>query len=196
MANVTELMRNLNRAVDDTVPLIDALDLFNSALRDLAPVARIPAKVVIPVTVTDFSKPLPTNLVELRSVNVAFVGGLGSYELGELVNKYGIRVEDNKTIEWDSPFLYDGSITARYYRMPVMLAAPIDVPEIPEAFHNALVHYGAREFFAADDEPALSRDRGDKYMQMKAELAIFGMKQGVTGQPVFVDARPPWLRRR
>jgi hypothetical protein len=193
MPKVSELRKAVEDAVEDNIPPSKAIGWFNSALRDLAMVARIPSKVLIPIppdsTITEVT--LPTDIVELREVTVEFDGmePLALEDAG-----YGLKIYENASIEWRQP-LPSGRFVSRYYRYPVMLANETDIPEIGLPFHDALTHYATCEYYLADDETELARLADNKYQGIKAQLDEHTSKRG-TSAPRRSDPRPSWARGR
>lgn len=189
----TDLKRLLEKAIDDTLDNATTIDYFNSALRDLAPVARIATKATIPFTKTERSKTLPTNIVELKQVTVTFASGT-SYKLEDLAYAYGMEIYENQSIDWTKDLPEDGTFEVRYYRTPIMLTTITETPEIPEMFHDALVHYGTREYFDADDEESVKANT--KYLVLKAALDNHTSNRGTPSRPALPKGPPqPWLRR-
>lgn len=193
MPNVEVLKRQLELSLEgDTVQPIVAMDVFNAGLRDLATVARIPGKVTISFLKGDKSLTLPTDIVEIREVEIYFNNGT-EITIDDLHPRYGMKVDENTTIEWKKDLEDDGHVVVKYYRYPQSITTLSDVPEIPEIFHDALVHFGTREVLDGDDEDGRKADM--KYQRKKAELDLHTKNRGMSSKPVKTDARPPWARR-
>ena len=58
----------------------------------------------------------------------------------------------------------------QFYRLPTELVVATDVPELPPAFHMALVYGAAAECARADGEPSLAQDMDQKFERLKMEF--------------------------
>lgn len=190
MPNVKALRRMVDNAIETSMPVPDALDSFNNCLKELASVAKIPAKLVVPISGTG-SIDFPTNMVKFRSITLKV--GDTTYTQEESLQQYSMVIHDDQELEWTMDIPVGSNLTIRYYRVPTELKLDADIPEIPEHIHPALVHYAAKDFFTADDELELANAHTAQYLSYKATLKRDVEERGTTSV-VVMDARPPWAR--
>lgn len=190
----TVLKRSLERMVDDAVDNTDAVDLYNSALKDLSPVARKKTKTLVAFLLTDRSLALPTNILTVEKIRFNFNDGT-FFDLSELATEYGVEVYNNETIVWVKDLPNSGSVEVRYTRTLVAMTAITDIPDIEETYIDALNHYAAREIFDNDEEPEQALKHSAKYQAKKAEYDMYTKDKGISKAPALANVRPAWARR-
>jgi hypothetical protein len=169
---LNDIVRQVNRDIDDQYDLIDVMDWVNRALDDLTPAAKRQATAVL-----DDSLILPDDLQELLFVssNYQFLKKLSiEDEYGE-----GYKVWGNSLILQN---VDTGPVTIYYYRKLNHVANGDDIPELEEQFHDLLVYFclGSVQFFDEDYE-----ERPDsflRYENRKKEYVQFIEKRGRKGR--------------
>lgn len=148
MATVKELIRRTNRITDDEWDNIDLIDWFNQCQAEaLAHVLYLPATADLPLS--------PSGVYTLPS---DFKGDLDVVNSGTTFDIFGkeLRMYGNKP-----PIL-----TIEYNKYPKKITtSPDQIPDMPEAFHDLYIFYGAMMAMLADEEH-------ERYMHFREQFIV------------------------
>lgn len=165
---INDILRQVNRDIDDQYNLQDILDWVNRCLDDLTLIAKRQATTILDGTFT-----LPTNLHELLFVsqNNQFLKKLSMTD----ENSCGYKQWGNSLTLQNTD---NSPLTIYYFRKLNRVANGEDVPDLEEEFHDLLVYFclGSMQFYDEDYE-----DRPDsfiRYQNRKQEYIQFIEKRG------------------
>jgi hypothetical protein len=161
--NLTNIVSQVSRDIDDDYDLNDIKDWVNRALDDLTPISKRQTSATLNDTLT-----LPEDLHELLFVsqNNQFLNNLSMSDLYSCgYKKWG----DSLTIQNGDT----STVTIYYYRKLNHVEAGDDVPDLESEFHDILIFFclGNGQFYDEDytDRP----DSFNRYEARKQEYSRF-----------------------
>lgn len=176
--NLQELIKEVNKDIDDSLSNADITQWLNRALDDLTPVAKYKKTAVIPLFVGGSNYSLPTDLQEIELV-------MGENELFEIplkdrtsrgYKKWGDTITLQPTPD------NDGELTLYYHAKLPHLKNNDDVPAIPSHYHDLLVLYTVARAKYQDEEPEMQMNAWSEYQAKRREFAAEQNKYGEIGQ--------------
>lgn len=169
---VSEILRQVNRDIDDQYNLQDVVDWINRCLDDLTPIAKRQASSTLDSTLT-----LPSDLHELL-----FVSQNNQYlKKLSMSDQYSCGFK-----EWGSALTLQNvdatPVTIYYYRKPNKVATGADTPDLETEFHDLLVYFclGSAQFF--DEDYELRPDSFGRYNARKQEYIRYIEKRDRKGR--------------
>lgn len=168
----SELIKQVNRDLEEEYDAADINEWLNRCLDDLTPVAKKEAKANITITV-DNSFLTPADLHELDYVEVNDC----EYKLVPIRDKSstGYKLWDGQLSLQNGPT--DGTIDLYYHKKLTHLANPDDVPEIEEEFHDLLILYAIGHLQFTEEDYDDRPDLLNRYQQRKNEFASYVAQQ-------------------
>lgn len=166
--NLSQLINEVNKDIDDSMPDQDIIGWLNRGLDDITPIARVEGKKVTDVSPLNAYE-LPEDLYEMVHLTVDDQ----TYESVSLRDKTmrGYKIWGN--VLSLNPAAESGLIELYYYKQLNHLVNSEDVPGIPSQFHDLLVLYAVAHTQFADEEPERQRDAMMRYNQRKLEYEAY-----------------------
>jgi hypothetical protein len=141
---VNDILRQVNRDIDDQYNLLDVVDWINRCLNDLTPIAKRQASMSLNSPFT-----LPTNLHELLFVS----------QNNQFLKKLSMEEYSNEGYkQWGDVLTTQNTgishLTIYYHRKLDKVANGEDVPDLEEEFHDLLIYFclGSMQFYDEDYE--------------------------------------------
>lgn len=183
---LSELLREVNKDIDDSLDNSDITAWFNRCLDDLAPIIKKEAKTVMDIDSTN-AYTIPEDLYELHMV---FADDNQYFPIPiQDKDSKGYKIWANEMSFQKGP--ESGEIKLYYHRKLSSLVNADDVPEIPTPFHDLLIHYAVAYSQYADDEHERQRDAFNRYYQRKQELESYILHNSNTSYTVQI-VNPIW----
>lgn len=161
--NVNDILKQVNRDIDDQYDLGDVIDWINRCLDDLTPIARRQTS-----TTLDSTNTLPIDLHELLFVS----------QNNQFLKKLSISDQYSEGFkEWGNTLTLQNvdttPLTIYYHRKLNHVANGNDIPDLETEFHDLLILFclGNMQFFDEDYE---SRpDSFNRYQARKQEYVSY-----------------------
>jgi hypothetical protein len=169
---LSEIIRQVNRDIDDDYEASDITDWVNRCLDDLSPIAKKQAAAVIESPYT-----LPSDLYELRFVaqNNEFLDPLSFEDMdSDGYKKWG-----------DSLILQNreqSSLTLYYYRKFNHVENADDIPELEDSFHDLLILFCLGNLQFTEEDYDERPDTFLRYNARKEEYQQFISKRDRKGR--------------
>lgn len=168
--NLSELIEEVNKDLDDSLDNGDVTGWINRALDDLTPITKKEAKAVIGIAA---SMALPEDLFEL-SLLLTDEGELYPLTLRDKTSK-GYKVWGNELTLQNGPS--EGDIELYYYKCLAHLEEDEDTPEIDPSYHDLLILYAVAHSQYAEEEPERQIDAMNRYLARKREYESFILRK-------------------
>jgi hypothetical protein len=141
---INDILRQVNRDIDDQYNLQDVIDWVNRCLDDLTPIAKRQATAVLNAPYT-----LPINTHELLFVS-HHNQFLKKLSIGDAYSDGYKQWGDSLTLQNLEP----SPLTIYYHRKLAKVANGDDIPDLEEEFHDLLVYFclGSMQFYDEDYE--------------------------------------------
>lgn len=198
--NAGQLHTLLQYELDDTIEFAKALEWFNACSDELAGVARVRATSSNPTWTGGDTYTLPADLVTLVEVRYRASGDQDFTELKDLnlypFDRTGYR-RWGDTLRF-SEALGPGTIEIDYHRTLGRLTGTESVPEIPEQFHMAYVHFAVVRWHRnlSNDDAVQRADKAERdFFVLKVALDLHTREEGQEGPIRTRDVLPKPARR-
>jgi hypothetical protein len=170
--NLSELIREVNKDIDDSLANIDVTGWINRALDDLSPYANYQKASTISLVADQKQYALPSDLI--RIVHLLDEDKLVEYQQIPVNDLYstGYKRWGNNIIIQPTP-KENRDLTLYYQaRLPHLVNAD-DVPAIPEEYHDLLVLYAVAKAKYQDEEESMQNNAMQEYMMRKDQFIAF-----------------------
>lgn len=158
---LSEIIKEVNKDIDDSLPNADITGWINRALDDLSPVAKYQKSKAIDLVPGQGTYSLPTDIVEM-----VYIDGLNQPLLSSRETKDGYKLWGN-TLILQPPPTETKRITLFYFgKLPYLINSD-DVPMIPAHFHDLLVLYAVAKAKYQDEEESMQMNVMAEYMAKK-----------------------------
>jgi hypothetical protein len=170
--NLNDIVRQVNRDIDDQYDLDDVKDWVNRCLDDLTPVAK---RETLALTDVDPSNAyeLPPDLYQLAFVRV----NDEKYESIFLNNDGGKGYKVWENTLYLQPAPGTGQLELYYYRTLGHVEIGADIPDLEPEFHDLLVMYCLGNIQFHDEDYELRPDSFSRYNARKQEYIRFTQKK-------------------
>jgi hypothetical protein len=164
---LSELQKEVNKDIDDSLPNADINGWLNRCLDDLTPVANYQKSAVINIVADQKEYPLPLDLVTIAFL-IDGERQLSTVPINDFGNS-GYKFWGNNIIL--QPVPKDAKTLDLYYqaRLPHLVNAD-DVPAIPEEYHDLLVLYAVAKAKYQDEEESMQNNAMNEYYARKNEF--------------------------
>lgn len=164
---LSEILREINKDIDDSLPNGDLIGWVNRALDDLTPHANIQKSTAISLVADQKEYDVPADLLKV-SYLLDENKSLFPVPMNDF-NSYGFKRWGNKFIIQPTP--KEAKTLDLYYqaRLPHLINSD-DVPAIPEEFHDLLVLYTVAKAKYQDEELEMQQVAMQDYYNRKAEF--------------------------
>lgn len=162
---LSELIKEVNKDIDDQLPNADITGWLNRALDDLSPVAKYQKSITISLVKDQKDYVLPTDMNEIVHV----IGDVPLHDIPLTDNSStGYKVWGNSLTIQPTPE-ESKEITLYYYANLPHLVNPDDVPAIRSDFHDLLVLYTVARAKYMDEEESMQQNAMSEYLNRKLE---------------------------
>lgn len=171
--DLSQIIKQVNRDVDDAYSNADITDWVNRCLDELTPLAKKEASTVLTITSTN-SYDLPADLFQVAMVLVN--NDQYDYVPFQDRNTKGYRLWANQLFiqpNLDISEALTGEIELYYYKKFTHLVNPEEIPELEEPFHDLLVLYASAMSQYMDSLPEKQTDALNRYYARKQEYADY-----------------------
>jgi hypothetical protein len=176
--NLQDLIKEVNKDIDDSLSNTEITQWINRGLDDLTPVAKYKKSVTIPLIAGQKEYSLPADVHKIELI-------LDDTELHEIPLKdrtsRGYKVWGNTLTIQPTPE-NNGELTFYYYASLPHLKNNDDVPAIPSHYHDLLVLYAVARAKYQDEEPEMQMNAWGEYQAKRREFAIEQNQSGEVGQ--------------
>lgn len=165
---LSDIVRQVNRDIDDEYDLADIKDWVNRCLDDISPISRKEAKTSFTIDLTNAYE-LPT---DISNIYLLMVNGEKCEPIAiEDIYSQGYTIWDNALSLKSGPDT--GQIDLYYYRKLKHVDLADDEPEIEQEFHDLFVFYclGNMQFY--DEDYDTRPDSFNRYNARKNEYGLF-----------------------
>lgn len=162
--NLSQLIKQTNRDVDDSYSNADLTDWMNRALDDLTPLVKKESKQSYTIDSTN-SYSIPTDFYETVHI-IVDSNALDQVPMKDF-DSIGYKVFADQLSLQNGP--ESGTIDLYYHRKLSKLVNADDVPEIEEPYHDLLILYAIAHSQYMDDEPQRQADAFNRYNVRKNE---------------------------
>jgi hypothetical protein len=170
---LSDIIRQVNRDLDEDYSNADIVDWINRCIDDLAPIAKKEAKVTFTID-SNNSYTLPTDFLEFVDVLTVTNGNKQYTILTQLPQRdytsTGYKYWAGVLSLQNPP--ESGAIEVYYYRKPAYMSTTnLDaVPEIDEAFHDLFILYAVGHMQFTEEDYDDRPDALQRYYNRKAEF--------------------------
>jgi hypothetical protein len=170
--NLTELIAEVNKDIDDELSNAEITGWLNRALDDLSPYAKYQKLTTISLVPDQKQYALPNDLI--RIIHLLDENKLIEYHLipvNDLMS-YGYKQWGNNIIFQPTP-KENKDLTLYYHaRLPHLVNAS-DIPAIPEEYHDLLVLYAVAKAKYQDEEESMQNNAMQEYFTRKDQFIAF-----------------------
>lgn len=165
---LSEIIKQVNRDVDDSYPNADITQWINRALDDLTPIAKKEAK----QTFTTRPIAIPTDLHEVVQV---VLNNNNSYEVLAPVSAIDFTSKGYKVWGDEMSFqnVKDGDIELYYYKQLSHLSNPDDIPGIETPYHDLFIYYAIGQMQFTEEDYDDRPDMLIRYDMRKQEYEAY-----------------------
>lgn len=183
--NLNELIKEVNKDIDDSLPNADIIQWLNRGLDDLTPYAKHQKYESIQLTTGQKNYPLPSDLFRIV------------YLMDEDRQKRFTHIpfddfSSNGYKIWGKELLFqpvpkeEKEISLYYHARLPRLVNSDDIPALPEEYHDLLVLYAVSKAKYQDEEPEMESIVLREYFRRKEEFISFNQSNEVyTVQEVY-----------
>lgn len=190
---LSDIIRQVNRDLDEDYENGDIIDWINRCIDDLAPIAKKEAKATFSIT-TENSYPLPADFLEMVEVQTVKTGEDGRKEHRTLTQVQQRDYDSMGYKIWAGTLSTQkaidvGEIELYYYRKPSYLSSTnMDAePEIDSSFHDMFILYAVGHMQFTEEEYDGRPDMLTRYYQRKDEYQAFMNSKNGLSQIRVVD---------
>lgn len=173
-----ELIKEVNKDIDDSLSNTEITQWFNRGLDDLTPVAKYKKTAIIPLLSGQDNYDLPTDFHKLELI-------IDDRELFEIPLKdrtsRGYKKWGNTLTIQPIPD-NDGELTLYYYAKLPHLVNNDDEPVISSYYHDLLVLFAVAKAKYQDEEPEMQSIAWSEYLARKRDFAAEQNQDGEIGQ--------------
>jgi hypothetical protein len=179
--NLSQIIKQVNRDVDDSFNSADITEWLNRCLDDLTPYVKKQARTAYTIDSSN-QYALPSDYFDLVELVLTTSDSNGNTNVSPL-RSLQVRDYDSKGYKvWGESFSLqkgptDGLMDLFYYRKLTRLVNGADVPEIDEPFHDLLILYGIAQSQFMDEEPQREADAFTRYTARKQEYIAYRNNQ-------------------
>ena len=161
---LSEILREINKDIDDSLPNGDLIGWVNRALDDLTPYANVQKSTTITLVPDQKAYDVPADLLRV-SYLLDDNKPLFPVQMNDF-NSYGYKRWGNQFILQPTP--EEVKTLDLYYqaRLPHLINSD-DVPSIPEEFHDLLVLYATAMAKYQDEELEMQQEVMQRYLIRK-----------------------------
>lgn len=170
--DLSQLIKEVNKDIDDSLPNADITQWLNRGLDDLTPYAKHQKYQAISLVEGQKNYVLPTdlyNIVYLMDENDNKRINLVQFD--DFYSK-GYKMWGKELIIQPIP-KEDKELTLYYHARLPHLVNSDDIPAIPEEFHDLLVLYTVARAKYQDEEPEMMNSAYSEYLRRKDEFISF-----------------------
>lgn len=175
--NLSELIKEVNKDIDDSLPNGDITQWLNRGLDDLTHYVNLQKHQVINVYKDQSNYPIPSDLVK-----VVYLIDKNNKRLTQIpfddFSSDGFKLWGKEIIFQPAP-KEDGEMNLYYHATLPRLSNTDDIPAIPEQFHDLLVLYAVAKAKYQDEELDMQNSAWGDYLRRKDEFIAFNQSSEV-----------------
>jgi hypothetical protein len=176
--NLSEIQKEINKDIEDTIQPGDSLGWINRALDDLSPYAKHQKLHTINTESGIKKYSLPEDLIEITQLVDEDKGQLFNLLPMTDFTSYGYKLWGKELILQPIP-KESKELNLYYYGRLPHLVNPDDVPEIPSQFHDLLVLYAVSRYMYSDEEESMQQNAMQEYFMRKDQFINFNQSYEV-----------------
>ncbi|WP_057766693.1 phage adaptor protein [Cytobacillus praedii] len=174
---LSELIKEVNKDIDDSLSNAEITQWLNRGLDDLTPYVKHQKHQTYEVIADQSKYPLPTDLVNIvylfdesnKRVNLVQFDDFSST---------GYKMWGNDLILQPTPKL-DSEMNLYYHARLPRLVNPDDIPVLPEQYHDLLVLYAVAKAKYQDEELEMQSSAWSDYLRRKDEFITFNQSNEI-----------------
>jgi hypothetical protein len=167
--NLQEIINEINKDIDDSLPNGDLIGWINRCIDDLSPHAQYQKSSSITLITNQKEYDLPSDYQRL--VYLVNEIPLNQVEMKDFASN-GFKLWGNKLVIQPTP-TQDGSLDLYYEAKIPHLVNLSDEPQIPSQFHDLFIFYTVARRQYQDDEEARQMNAMSEYNQRKNDFIKF-----------------------
>jgi hypothetical protein len=175
--NLSELIKEVNKDIDDSLPNADITQWLNRGLDDLTPYVKLQKHQSI-----NLIKDQKTYLIPDDLMNIVYLIDEKSNRFTQVpfddFSSAGYKTWGNELIFQPVP-KEDGEVSLFYHARLPRLSNMDDTPAIPEQFHDLLVLYAVAKAKYQDEELDMQNSAWGDYLRRKDEFITFNQSSEV-----------------